>query len=87
MRSTDISFDIPTWFRLVCCATPLASLLIVTIGLATGSKINPFVIAVLVPLCWRIVGRMLEIEGTPFVVSLQPNSVEEKNSHELSRTR
>lgn len=76
MNSSDTSCAVPMWFRLVCCGTPMMALLIATVGLAVGSTFSPIIFAALAMLCWRVIGRVLGVEGAPIVLNIAGRRLE-----------
>ena len=70
MPSKAFSNDVPNWFRMVCCATPLLSLVISTAGIAAGVSVSPVVIGGLSILSWRVISVVMGIKPSPLVIRL-----------------
>ena len=52
----------PRWFQMTCCVIPLSALLAVSVGLAGGVSVNPFVTFTLAALAWRVIAQVLGID-------------------------
>jgi hypothetical protein len=70
MTNRSFPKSLPNWFRMACCATPLLSLLMVTIGIAAGVSVNPVVIGGLAVLSWRVISVVTGIKASPLVIRL-----------------
>lgn len=70
MSTSESQISIPNWFRLACCGTPLAALLIATIGVATGATVNPVVFGALSVLSWRVITKVLGLNSPALVINL-----------------
>jgi hypothetical protein len=70
MTSRSFPKSLPTWFRMVCCAIPLVSLLLATIGIAAGVSVNPVVIGGLGVLSWRVISVVTGIKPSPLVIKV-----------------
>ena len=67
---TSSRTGIPRWFKLTCCAVPLAALLVATIGAAMGSIISPVVFVPITALSWRVISKVLGIKPCPIIINL-----------------
>jgi hypothetical protein len=68
MTNRSFPRNLPNWFRMACCATPLLSLLTLTTGIAMGVSVNPVVIGGLAVLSWRVISVVTGIKPTPKVI-------------------
>ncbi len=75
--STSGQTQFPRWFQMTCCVLPLGSLLAISIGLAGGVSVNPFVTFTLAALAWRVIAQVLGIEPKLFSLVL-PKRVQSK---------
>ena len=54
--------EFPRWFQMTCCVVPLGALFAVSVGLAGGVSVNPFVTFTLAALAWRVIAQVLGID-------------------------
>ncbi len=71
---------IPRWFKLACCAVPLAALLVATIGVAAGATVSPIVFLTLTPLSWRVISKVLGIRHQPIVINLPARQTQRRDA-------
>ncbi|ADB15348.1 hypothetical protein Psta_0662 [Pirellula staleyi DSM 6068] len=61
MSSRKRPNSLPPWFRLLCGATPLAVLVIVTLSVAFGVSVSPTIFATIATLASAVICKVLGI--------------------------
>ncbi len=70
MASKSFPKGLPNWFQMACCATPLLSLLVASLGVASGASVNPAIIGGLVFLSWRVIAVVTGTKAIPLIVRI-----------------